>query len=246
MTPFTEDSSAFLRDLANHNDRAWYRANTGRYRRALLEPSRAFVLALGDELRARVHGGIVGEPKMNKAIRRLARDTRFSKDKTPFRTEQIVILSWSERRFAPGFQVRLGASEVELVAGRHGWEAPQREGFRAALLDERGAGFRGALAVCEGAGFVPTPPQLRGMPRGAPRDHPNRDWLRYRTGFSVHSRLALDLVAPDLVERCAAALVLTGPLVAWLDANARPPRQPPDALNIAATEAPWASAEDGP
>lgn len=246
MTPYTEDSCAFLRDLANHNDRAWYADNRSRFHQVLLEPTRAFVIALGDELRRRVHPGIVGEPKMNKAIRRLARDTRFSKDKTPFRTEQVVILSWAPGRFAPGFQVRLRADEVELVAGRHGWDAPQRQGFREALLDERGPGFRGSLTVCEGAGFHALEPQLRGRPRGTPREHPNAVWLRYRTGFSVHRTLPIAPTDPDLVKRCADPLVLTGPLVAWLDANARAPRQSDAARSIAATDAPCASALDGP
>ncbi|MCP4806099.1 MAG: DUF2461 family protein [Proteobacteria bacterium] len=243
-SPFTADSAAFLRDLSENNDRDWYRANLARYHRALLEPCREFVTALGDELRRRVHPGIVGEPKVDRGIRRLARDVRFARDKTPFKTEQTVILSWSERRFAPGFQVALGVDGVELAAGRRGWDAPQRTGFRAALLDERGLGFRGVLAVCEGAGFVPEPPELKGYPRGAPRSHPNAEFLRYAGGFRVRRRLDVALEDPQLVRRCADALILAGPLVAWLDTNTRD--QSASASSIAATEAACASAEDGP
>lgn len=243
---YTEDSAAFLRDLSTHNTRSWYRENQQRYRATLLEPSRAFVEALGATLRRRVHPGIVSVPKVNKAIRRLARDTRFTRDKTPFRTEQQLILSWSDRRFAPGFQVFLRPDGVEVAAGRHGWDAPQTKGFRAALMDHRGPGFVRSLAVCEASGFTRCPPQAKGTPRGVPRGHEYAELLRYRTGFTVHKALDVALTCPDLVERCADALILTGPLVAWIDANARTPQSGAPASSIALTDAACALAEDGP
>src|SRR6266516_3018205 len=85
FTGFDPAAFAFLHDLADHNERPWFHANQAEYRRLLLEPARDLVRGLGEGLAA-VAPGLHADPRVNGSILRIARDTRFSADKLPYRT----------------------------------------------------------------------------------------------------------------------------------------------------------------
>jgi len=64
---------------AGHNSKSWFDANRQRYEAAYLDPAKAFVDAIGPQLRELVPG-ISTEARVNGSIFRINRDTRFSKD----------------------------------------------------------------------------------------------------------------------------------------------------------------------
>lgn len=76
FTGFDPAAFAFLRDLADHNGRAWFHEHRHVYQEHLLEPARAFVLAMGERLAA-FSPGIHADPRVNGSILRIARDTRL-------------------------------------------------------------------------------------------------------------------------------------------------------------------------
>src|SRR5579871_3675406 len=123
MDTFTGfDPAAFgcLRDLADHNDRAWFNAHRDAYTRLLLEPSRAFVVAMGERLAANAPG-IHADPRVNGSILRIARDTRFSSDPTPYRTH-LALWFWEgdgPSRECAGYFMRLDPDAVVLGVGIH-------------------------------------------------------------------------------------------------------------------------------
>src|SRR5262245_9835784 len=97
----------FLRDLSAHNEREWFNANKDRYQRAYKEPGGAFMA----ELRPRVEA-LVDRPVAARVFR-IHRDTRFSKDKTPYHTYLRVAF---HPETAPGEQRRRGGFFFGLVA----------------------------------------------------------------------------------------------------------------------------------
>src|SRR5262249_21978378 len=74
----------FLAGLRAHNDRTWFQAHREEYESLLLEPARDFVEAMGEEL-ARFAPDVNADPRVGGSIFRIARDTRFSKDKRPYK-----------------------------------------------------------------------------------------------------------------------------------------------------------------
>jgi uncharacterized protein (TIGR02453 family) len=101
---FPPEGLAFLAGLAEHNEKAWFDAHRAEYERGLLEPARDFVDAIGPELEA-VHPGIHADPRVNGSIMRINRDTRFSKDKRPYKTH-LDLWFWEGEgpsRMRPGF-----------------------------------------------------------------------------------------------------------------------------------------------
>src|SRR6266850_432243 len=73
----------FLRDLARNNEKAWFEANRDVYEREVRDPMRLLVEALDAKLGA-IAPEIVGDPK--RSMFRIHRDVRFSKDKSPYKT----------------------------------------------------------------------------------------------------------------------------------------------------------------
>ena len=91
FTGFTPAAIQFLADLAANNDRAWFQPRKGDYERLLKEPMEAMITALADRLAAR---GVPIEADPKRAPFRIYRDTRFSKDKSPYKTHLGASFPW--------------------------------------------------------------------------------------------------------------------------------------------------------
>ncbi len=117
MSYFTKDFLAFLNDLAANNDRDWFKANKKRYETSVKEPFEAFVAEMIDRIGAD-DKRIVLTPK--EAIFRIYRDTRFSKDKTPYKTQASAIISPGGRKqiHTPGgVYIQFGAENCRIYGG---------------------------------------------------------------------------------------------------------------------------------
>ncbi len=68
----------FFAELATNNEKPWFEAHRSDYQIYVIEPSRDFVIALGKRLRE-LAPNIMADPRVNKSIFRIYRDTRFSK-----------------------------------------------------------------------------------------------------------------------------------------------------------------------
>src|SRR5512134_2052219 len=83
---FTPALFTFLEELRLHNDREWFERNRDRYLRDVRDPMLRFVVAVGPALK-KVAPRLVADPRpVGGSLFRIHRDTRFSKDKTPYKT----------------------------------------------------------------------------------------------------------------------------------------------------------------
>jgi uncharacterized protein (TIGR02453 family) len=163
---------AFLRELREHNDREWFHAHRDDYEELLLEPARDFVVALGEELRPDVPE-IGADPRVNGSIFRIARDTRFARDKRPYK-DHLDLWFWvGERKRRPGFWFRLTPEELLLGGGMHHFEPAQLERYRTAVVDDRrGGALRDEAERLRAAGYELGGRRYKRAPRGfdAPED----------------------------------------------------------------------------
>ncbi len=93
---FPEDAVKFLAKLKRNNNRKWFESHREEFIASVFEPAQEFVLVLGEMLRA-VAPGIIAIPKTDKSIFRLHRDVRFSKNKSPYKTN-LGIIWWEGDR----------------------------------------------------------------------------------------------------------------------------------------------------
>lgn len=85
LKDFPKKTIAYLKKLSKNNTREWFENNRDKYGSDFLEPCFQFVVEMGDKLQD-IDPDIVAIPKIDKSIFRLHRDVRFSKDKTPYKT----------------------------------------------------------------------------------------------------------------------------------------------------------------
>jgi len=82
---FSPKTLKFLRGLKANNNKAWFQAHRADYEDYVLQPLRELVMDLGDFM-LDIDSSFEITPAVNKTISRIYRDTRFSKDKSPFRS----------------------------------------------------------------------------------------------------------------------------------------------------------------
>src|ERR1700704_3651614 len=93
FTGFEPDAIQFLVDLADNNSRDWFQPRKGEYERLLKEPMERLCVALDAEFRRR---DIPLRADPAKSPFRIYRDVRFSKDKSPYKTQVAASFPWSE------------------------------------------------------------------------------------------------------------------------------------------------------
>ena len=88
---FTPEAIQFLADLGQNNDRAWFQPRKAEFERLLKEPFEAMIVALAERLEAR---GVPMRADPKRSPFRIYRDTRFSKDKSPYKDHLGASFPW--------------------------------------------------------------------------------------------------------------------------------------------------------
>ena len=227
---FSPDAIQFLADLAQNNDRAWFQPRKVEFERLLKDPLEAMIAALADRLAAR---GVpmLADPKRSPF--RIYRDTRFAKDKSPYKTHLGATFPWagdaagveaggghSERAHGNGGYFHFGPGEMYVGGGMWQMEKPRLDAFRAAVRDEPGR-VRAALedpAFVAWFGDAKGHDELKRFPPGWPQDHelaPMFLWKDVVFGRRLSDEEAL---SPDLPDRLAEGYAAAAPVFRFLAA----------------------------
>ncbi len=219
FTGFDPRALAFLRDLGDHNDRAWFHEHQAEYHDLVLEPARAFVVAMGERLAA-VAPGIHADPRVNGSIMRIARDTRFSSDLTPYRTH-LSLWFWEgdgPNRECAGYFLRLDHDAITLGVGAHHFPTAALAEYRRALdAADRGAELDRAVRKALKAGAQFGPARWKRVPAPYAADHPRADLLRHDGLVAATTDpLPAEARTAAFPEWCAARWRPLRPLQAWI------------------------------
>jgi uncharacterized protein (TIGR02453 family) len=223
---FPADSVRFLADLARNNNRAWFQANKGRYERSVRGPAMAFIEAMAGPLE-RVSRHIYADPSpTGGSLMRIYRDTRFSPDKTPYKTN-IGIQFRHERGddvHAPGLYFHIDPKECFLACGMWRPPADALAAIRARIAEHPAIW----LAARDNNAFVKTwgavtGETLKRPPRGFDPVHPCIEDIKRTDFLGVLDLARADVLSPKLPARTAKAFAAGTPLMKFLcDALALP------------------------
>jgi uncharacterized protein (TIGR02453 family) len=135
MTYFDKDFLDFLKDLAAHNDRDWFKANKKRYEKSVKEPFARFVADLITEV-AKKDPLLNIEPKQ--AIFRIHRDVRFSKDKRPYKSNVSAVVAPGGRKemTLPGLYIQLDPEHTRIYSGVYMPDKERLEDIRYAIAND--------------------------------------------------------------------------------------------------------------
>jgi len=217
---FTTETLSFLADLRENNEREWFQANKKRYEAHVKAPALAFIEDFAPRLHS-ISPHFLAIPKaQGGSLFRIYRDTRFSKDKTPYKTHVGVQFRHEDASrdvHAPGFYlgVEPGASGVGI--GMWKPSGPALKAIRQAIVDAPDVWSETKQALAD-AGLVFMNPDdvLKRAPKGFDPEHPHIDDLR-RKSFAVKGDLTDDeALASDLGERVEAIYRHSAPLAHFL------------------------------
>ena len=213
-TGWPAEAFDFYVELEANNDRAWWQAHRDVYERAVKEPFEELMAGIESEF---------GTMRMF----RPNRDTRFSKDKSPYKTAAAAM---TETDGGAAYYVQLSADGLFVGAGMYHMASDQLQRFRATLLDDRdGAAIANVADTLASDGYeIGAAETLKTAPRGWDRDHPRTELAR-RKGL-VMSR-AFDrakwMSTPKAIDRITAVWRDARPMNDWLDLNVGPSTLPP-------------------
>jgi len=228
FTGFTPAAIQFLADLAENNDRAWFQPRKAEFDRLLKDPMEAMIAALADRLAAR-GVPILADPK--RAPFRIYRDTRFSKDKSPYKTHLGASFPWveadpaieaggghEERTHGNGGYFHFQPGEMYVGGGMWQMDKPIIDAFRTTVRDDPD---RVRVAV-ESPPFVAwfgdihPHEELKRVPPGFPEGHQLAHMFRWKD-VVFGRRLADDeVLSPDLPDRLAEGFATAAPVFRFL------------------------------
>jgi uncharacterized protein (TIGR02453 family) len=223
---FAPELFAFLRELAQNNDREWFAANKARYAAEVQEPALAFVEDVGLRLPDEVSRHFVADPRTTGgSLFRIYRDTRFSKDKTPYKTHVGIQFRHERSRdvHAPGFYLHLEPGSVFMACGT--WH-PDRDTLHAIRTAIAARPARWQAIVGDPAfhrSFRLGGEALKRPPAGFDRDHPLIEDLKRKDFIATADLSESDATGRGFLSRFLALCGDAGEFMRFLCGAARVP-----------------------
>jgi uncharacterized protein (TIGR02453 family) len=222
---FRPAAQRFFRSLARHNERAWFESHRDLYEAEIRGPMRALVEEVDVRLAA-VAPELVGDPR--RSMFRIHRDIRFSKDKSPYKTNAGCWFYHQDAGKGVGQEADGGGAGVyfhldgsgSFIAGGI-WMPPRPTLARIRdALSEDPRGFEAVIrqpAFKRRFGTLSEEAMLTRLPRGYLPGHPAERWLRHQS-FTVSRRLsARDIGSPRLPATLSRDVAVMLPFIRWLN-----------------------------
>ncbi|MCA9689674.1 MAG: DUF2461 domain-containing protein [Myxococcales bacterium] len=193
----------FLGELTQNNDRAWFERNKPRYEQHVRGPALDFIRAMAPRL-ARVAPHLVAsDQKVGGSLMRIHRDTRFSADKTPYKTNVGIQFRHAAGKdvHAPGLYLHVEASEVFLGSGLWHPDRAPLEQIRQAIAGDPKRWRKATSGKPFAARWSFAGESLKRPPRGYDPDHPAIEDLKRKDHIVVTPLSTDDLLAADLPDR---------------------------------------------
>jgi uncharacterized protein (TIGR02453 family) len=204
---------AFLRELAQRNEREWFNANKARYEQEVKEPALAFVEDMGYRL-PQVAPQLTADKR---SLFRIYRDTRFAKDKSPYKTHVGVYFRHvrSGEADTAGLYLHLEPGHVFLGAGIWHPGTPALKRIRDALV-ARPDEWREAVAAVGPVWTLADGEALKRAPAGYRADHPLIEDIK-RKSFAITSPLTQrQVTSRGFLDECEARAARARPYMEFL------------------------------
>ena len=220
MAHFTPSLFDFLEDLAANNRRDWFQANKQRYRTDVQDPLLRFVDDFEDRL-ASISTHMVADARWSGgSVFRIYRDVRFSKDKTPYKTNAGVHFRHEAGRdvHGPGLYLHLEPGMVFAGAGLWRPNATTAGKIRAAIVENPDR-WRQIVSEPDFAStFTLEGESLKRAPRGFDPDHPLIHYLKLKSFVATTSFSEEETCAPDFIDLYTDTCLVAAPFTGFLTA----------------------------
>jgi uncharacterized protein (TIGR02453 family) len=194
---FPPEARQFLRSLARNNRREWFQPRKEIFETKIKAPMAELIEAVNAEFLSFAPAHI-NDPK--KAIYRIYRDTRFSPDKTPYKTHLAAIfpLRGTERHSSAGYYFHISPKAVAIAMGAYMPGPEDLYAIRNWLAENHGE-FRGAVKAVQKLLGDLQGDSLTRSPKGFDPEHPAADLIRRKAWFFATEMDAEMVESPKLL-----------------------------------------------
>lgn len=219
---FSSATFKFLEQLAGHNDKAWFEAHKDEYEDCVRGPALDYIRAMAPLLADFAPEFRADARKMGGSLMRVYRDTRFSRDKTPYKTNVGIQFRHQLGKdvHAPGFYLHVAPEECFLGVGSWHPEADLLGRIRD-LIAARPTHWHDArddrdfIAHWQLVGDRLTRP-----PRGYAADHPEIEDIKRKDFIGLASLTRKEVTGARLVDLSAERFAAAVPFMRFLCAAA--------------------------
>lgn len=180
---FTPDTFRFLKDLKKNNDREWFAANKKRYEEHLKDPALRIIAAFAPELK-KISPHFMATPR---SLFRIYRDTRFAKDKSPYKTHVGIHFRHDRSKdvHAPGFYLHVEPGSAFIGVGIWHPDSGALRKIREHIVEEPAGWKRASRAKAFNAAFELSGDRLKRPPKDFDPEHPLIEDLKWKDYIGI-------------------------------------------------------------
>lgn len=221
---FPPEAIAFFRSLKRNNKRDWFQPRKHIFNEKVRGPMIELVETLNSELRHFDPQHITDPPK---AIFRIYRDTRFSNDKTPYKTHIGAFFPrrGHQKNGSAGYYVAISGEGVQVAGGLHGPSPQDLFAFRTWMAGQYAEFGKAAGRPSKLMGAL-TGSSLQRMPKGFPSDHPAAGLLKMKQWYYYKELDAKLAMSPKLAGEVVKRFKAMSPVLEMLNRPLKPARKP--------------------
>jgi len=217
---FPAGAPQFLLDLKENNNKTWFEANREWYNSDIIQPAQKFIVAMGERLRE-ISPNIVADPRIDRSIFRIHRDTRFTHSAEPYKAH-LGIWMWEgagKKMECSGYYFHIEPPTIFLGSGMYLFEPELLKLYRVMVVDPvHGEQLQTAVSEVTAKGDYEFGFQkFKKLPRGADPKHPNARFLLHNGLYAGYETvIPPELFTADLVDLCFEHYRNTSPIHKWV------------------------------
>ena len=215
---FEPGTLAFLADLAANNNREWFKENKTQYESQVLDVALRFIHSMQDPLQEIAPHFVAQATCMGGSLMRVYRDTRFSKNKLPYKTNIGIQFRHEQAKnvHAPGYYVHIDTEKVFVGVGMWRPESEPLRGIRERIA-ARPADWRRAVGDSVfGRHFELGGETLTRPPRGFDKGHELIEDIKRKSFMAVKNMDSDDCLSPQFQKKVETSFKVAEPFMRFL------------------------------
>lgn len=214
---FNKATFTFLEELVENNDREWFKTNKSRYEEVVRDPALRFITDFAPRLKS-LSRHFRADPRLvGGSLFRIYRDTRFSKDKSPYKTYTGIQFRHDAGKdaHAPGFYLHLEPGSIFVGVGTWRPDSASVKKIRDHLVDDP-AGWGRATGKRFSSRFSLAGDSLKRPPKGFDPEHRLIEDLKRKDFIGVANLSQSRVVRRDFMDEFEEIAKAGVPLVRFL------------------------------
>ena len=222
---FTADTVSFLEELSRNNNRDWFNEHKSRYEEQVLDPALRFIQQMQDPLHDIAPHFTAIPKRVGGSLMRIYRDTRFSKNKTPYKTNIGIQFRHEQAKdvHSPGYYVHIDPEQVFVGAGMWRPDSEPLAQIRRRIADKESEWTQASKDRSFRRHFSLGGESLVRPPRGFDKGHPMIEDLKRKDFIAVKNLEIADAVSPRFRGKVETAFRAATPYMEFLCKAVRVP-----------------------